>query len=37
VVLGIDQWAFGSLWYAERKAIGNAVGYAKFFAAHIPL
>jgi hypothetical protein len=22
---------FGSLWYAEPNAIGNAIGYAKFF------
>jgi hypothetical protein len=23
--------AFGRLWYAERNAIGYAIGYAKFF------
>jgi len=30
-LLRIDQWAFGSLWYAEPNAISNAVGYAKFY------
>ena len=31
VDLIFDALPFGQLWYAERNAIQNAVGYAKFY------
>jgi hypothetical protein len=31
-----DTLPFGRLWYAEPNAIGNAVGYAKFFSRSHP-
>jgi hypothetical protein len=30
-----DALPFGRLWYGEANAISNAIGYAKFAAAHM--
>jgi hypothetical protein len=32
-----DALPFGRLWYGEPNAISNAIGYAKFAAAHMML